>query len=196
MVEAVDHSVGRIIAALEENGLTGKTLVFFTSDNGGYLTYEGGHHNISSNGPLRGQKGEVFEGGHRVPAIARWPGRIQPGVTDETAMTFDLFPTLARLAGAGIAALALDGTDLNGLLFNRKELEARTLFWRRSDKKAVRQGDWKLVVTGAEEPQLYNLKTDIGESKDLSAAQPKVKAQLLKELAQWEAGVDAKEPAQ
>lgn len=193
MVEAVDDSVGRIVRALDERNLSGNTLVVFTSDNGGYLTYSGGFHNISSNGPLRGQKTDVYEGGHRVPAIARWPGRIRPGVSGQTAMSFDLFPTVAELAGVGGSAssLALDGVSLKPLLVDRRPLPARTLFWRMRGKKAVRQGDWKLVRNGPEEPQLFNLRQDVGETTDRSDAEPAIRAQLLRELARWEAGVNA-----
>jgi arylsulfatase A-like enzyme len=192
MVEAVDESTGRIVAALQQHGLTENTLVVFTSDNGGYLTYQGGYHNISSNGPLRGQKTDVYEGGHRVPAIVRWPGRIRPGISDQTAMTFDLFPAFAQLAGASgrAASLKLDGSNLNPVLFDGKPLAARTLFWRMRDKKAVRQGDWKLVLAGKQEPELYNLRSDIGESRNLADSQPEMKSKLLRELARWEADVD------
>ncbi len=192
MVEAVDESVGRIAAALDQHGLAENTLVFFTSDNGGYLTYQGGYRNISSNGPLRGQKTDVYEGGHRVPAIARWRGRIRPGVSHEIAMSFDLFPAFAELAGAGgrVRSLKLDGANLNRVLLDGGKLAPRTLFWRMRDKKAVRQGDWKLVQLGKEPAELYNLKDDIGESKNLAASHPDDRSRLLGELARWETDVD------
>lgn len=196
MVEALDDSVGRIVRALDERGLAGNTLVVFTSDNGGYLTYSGGFHNISSNGPLRGQKTDVYEGGHRVPAIARWPGRIRPGLSDQTAMSFDLFPTLAELAGVGrlIPSLSLDGVSLRSLLLDRRPLPARPLFWRMRDRKAVRQGDWKLVSNGPAEPQLFNLRQDVGETVDRSGAEPEIRARLLHYLARWEAAIDRPSP--
>lgn len=191
MVEAVDDSVGRIVRALEQHRLTDRTLVFFTSDNGGYLTYSGGYHNISNNGPCRGQKGDVYEGGHRVPAIAWWPGRIRPGVSGQTAMSFDLVPTFAALAGTGAQARApeFDGVNLNPLLFHQQALPSRTLFWRMHEKKAVRQGDWKLVVVD-KDTHLFNLKDDIAEKTDLSLQHPEIKARLSNELARWEAGID------
>ena len=100
MIKSLDDSVGKIMKALDDCGESERTLFVFTSDNGGYLRYSGGYHNISSNGPLRGQKCDIYEGGHRVPAIAWWPGRIAPGaVCDQTTMTFDLFPTLTDLCG-------------------------------------------------------------------------------------------------
>ncbi|MCP5116779.1 MAG: sulfatase [bacterium] len=192
MVEAVDRGVGRIVAAIEDLGLADNTLVFFTSDNGGYLTYQGGFHNISNNGPLRGQKGEVYEGGHRVPAIAWWPGRIQPGVSEGTTMTFDLFPTFLELAGIdpGEASGKLDGVSLARLLSGREPIEARTLFWRRDNAAAVRRGPWKLIRLGDQKPQLYNLADDIGETKNRAAARPALVDTLLRALAEWEADVD------
>ena len=105
MVQSIDKSVGRIVATLRRLDLAGNTLVIFTSDNGGYLSYDGGFENISSNGPLRGQKTEVYEGGHRVPSIAWWPGRIEPSVSADTIMSFDLFPTFLSLAGASAPGL-------------------------------------------------------------------------------------------
>ncbi len=144
MVEALDESVGDIVATLRRLDLERRTLVFFTSDNGGYRHYAHRFHNISSNGPLRGQKTDVFEGGHRVPAIARWPGRIRPGVCDHTVMTFDLFPTLLSLAGRATGP-DLDGVDISALLFDGAELAPRTLFWRMRRHRAVWRGPWKLV---------------------------------------------------
>ncbi len=190
MVEAVDGSVGEIMRALRANGLDDNTLVVFTSDNGGYLTYEGGYHNISSNGPLRGQKTDVYEGGHRVPAIARWPGRIAPGVSDETVATFDLFPTLMELAGAASVDLSFDGVSLSRLLLDGDQIGDRNLFWRMRGEKAMRQGNWKLVQIGDSAPELYELGADIGEQHDLAPDQPERLAGMLEELAAWEADVD------
>ena len=192
MVEAVDASTGRIVAALEKLGLERNTLVFFASDNGGYLTYEGGYHNISSNGLLRGQKTDVYEGGHRVPAIAWWPGRIEPGICDATTATFDLFPTFAEIAGADLpdAAPRLDGVSLTKLLFERKAPSARTLFWRMREKRAVRRGPWKLVRLGEDPPELFNLDADIAESRNLASGQPGLVTELLSALSAWEADVD------
>lgn len=187
MVGAVDDSAGRIVKALDERNLSSNTMVLFTSDNGGYLTYQGGFHNISSNGPLRGQKTDVFEGGHRVPAIARWPGRIRPAVSDQTAMSFDLFPTFAELAG--VNGEGVDGVSLKPLLLGNRPLPSRTLFWRMRGKKAVRQGDWKLVWNGPEKAQLFNLRQDLGETTDRGDAEPDLRARLLRELAGWEAEV-------
>ena len=191
MVEALDRSVGRIVEAVKANGLSKDILIIFTSDNGGYLTYQGGYHNISSNGPLRGQKAQVYEGGIRVPAIAWWPERIEPGVTAELAASFDLFPTFLELAGIGTRAdLKLDGVSLAPLLLDGGGLPDRTLFWRMRDRKAVRQGPWKLVAAGEAAPELYNLAEDIGENSDLSAQRPELVRRLLSELEAWEIDVE------
>jgi arylsulfatase A-like enzyme len=191
MIEAVDGSVGRIVEAVRVNGLAENTLIFFTSDNGGYLTYDGGYHNISSNGPLRGQKKDVYEGGIRVPAIVSWPGRITPGVTDSLTASFDLFPTFLELAGLGPRVdLKLDGSSLAPLLLRREEIVSRTLFWRMRDRRAVRQGPWKLVALGEAAPELYDLTQDIGETSDRAADQPDLARQLLSELQAWESDVE------
>lgn len=192
MVEAVDGSVGEIMDALRANGLDENTLVIFTSDNGGYLTYEGGYHNISSNGPLRGQKTDVYEGGHRVPGIARWPGRISPGVSDETVSTFDLFPTFMELVGASGNGFSFDGVSLDRLLLEGDAIGERSLFWRIREEKAMRQGDWKLVRIGDAAAELYDLGTDIGEQNDVAADQPERLAGMLEELVAWEADVDGR----
>lgn len=189
MLEAMDRSVGTILDALKQQGLEGNTMVIFTSDNGGYLNYDQEFHNISSNGPLRGQKGDLFEGGHRVPFIACWPGRIQPGETTEIGHSTDLFPTFAALAGVPSAGLAVDGADLAPLLFQGASLPDRMLFWRKGDLGAVRSGSWKLDISG-EGVQLFDLARDIGESNDLSGQMPEQVTLLHSAWETWEADVN------
>lgn len=193
MVESVDRSVGRIMATLEKLQLKEQTLVVFTSDNGGYLTYaDGGFERISNNGPLKGQKTDVEEGGHRVPAIFAWPGKIAPGqVCDETLMSMDLFPTFLRLAGAAAPPhQELDGVDLASILFERGKIKPRTLFWRAGEKRAVRRGPWKLNLTDRLNPLLYRLDLDLGETTNVAADH----GELVKELSQaydtWETDVN------
>ena len=195
MIEELDRSVGRIVAALQTHGLDRNTFVFFVSDNGGYLHYSGLHRGeISSNGPLRGQKGEVFEGGHRVPAIAWWPGKIEPGlVTHQTAMTMDLMPTYLNLAGLEAAPAgsphALDGTSLTELLLRARPLPERTVFWRMRGRRAARSGRWKLVCLDENSPMLFDLDNDLEESKDLSLAKPELARKLLDAYERWETEV-------
>jgi len=190
MVEAVDTSVGKIMAALKDLGLDDNTLVFFTSDNGGYLEYAGKFQGeISSNSPCRGQKTDVWEGGHREPAIAWWPGRIQPGaVTDQTAITMDLLPTFAELADVTSPG-DIDGTSLTPLLFEGQPLPQRDLFWRFDTDWAVRRGPWKLVGKG-KETALYNLDEDIGETSDIAAKHPQLVESLTQSFEKWQRDVD------
>jgi len=189
MIAALDRSVGEIVAALDEYGLERDTLVFFTSDNGGYLTYGKDFRHISSNGPLRGQKGDVFEGGHRVPAIARWPGKIQAGATsDATTITMDLMPTFLELAGQS-PARKLDGVSLTGLLLEGERPKERTLFWRMGNR-AARRGDWKMVWPTRGEPMLFNLNKDLAESENVAATQPEITDQLRQQINAWEKEVE------
>ncbi|MFH5884661.1 sulfatase-like hydrolase/transferase [Halalkalibaculum sp. DA3122] len=189
MIEAIDKSVGRIINKLKELELAKETLVIFTSDNGGYTHYYQNEHkfeNISNNGPLRGQKGQVYEGGHRVPMIAYWPGKIRAGTeTDETAMTMDFFPTLVELTGSGpIKNQKIDGVSLLPVLLKNEHLPERTLFWKIRDDWAIRMGPWKLVNTG-DDKQLFNLSNDIGEKRDISSQRPELLKTLVSLYKEW-----------
>ena len=191
MIESLDRNVGRLIDTLKELELESNTLVFFTSDNGGYLRYGGKYQGqISSNGPLRGQKSDIYEGGHRVPAVAWWPGRIRPGgVTGETAMTMDLMPTFLRLAELEIppaeSPTAPDGLSLTSLLFEGQALPRRTLFWRKRSAQAAREGPWKLVRSGGDSA-LYDLRSDIAEQSDVGTLHPEVVARLEAAVVAWE----------
>ncbi|MBN2562090.1 MAG: sulfatase-like hydrolase/transferase, partial [Phycisphaerae bacterium] len=155
----------------------------------------------------RGVKGTLWEGGHRVPGIAYWPGMIHPqSVTDVTAMTMDLLPTIATIAGLPLpSGLKPDGANLLPVLRDGKSLPQRTLFWRFGRDRAVREGPWKLLITASrrgkrktneataadEEICLFNLETDLGEKKNLADAQPdRVRAMQVK-LTAWEKDVSA-----
>jgi len=185
MIESLDANVGRIVAAVKRLGLERKTLIFFTSDNGAYKW-------VGSNLPCRGQKTDLWEGGHRVPAVAYWPGKIRAGtVTHETSMTMDLFPTMTAMAGAKLPrGLKLDGTSLLPLLLEGKKLPERTLFWRFRKEHAVRKGPWKLLVRG-ENQYLFNLDDDIGEKNDLASVKPEIFKALQAEYLAWEKDVTA-----
>jgi arylsulfatase A-like enzyme len=192
MIESVDKSVQRVIDALEKNGLAENTLVVFMSDNGGYLYYGPRFKNISSNGKLRGQKSQVYEGGHRVPCIVSWPGKIKPNqVSHEKVMTMDFFPTIARLAGAPLPTRQkVDGVDISRLLIKGKPIKKRTLFWWKDKARAVRRGPWKLVAKG-KNIELYNLDDDLGEKKNLANQKPELVAKMTKALAKWEKDVES-----
>lgn len=190
MIAALDDSVGQIVAALDQHGLTNNTLVVFTSDNGGYLTYDGKFKNISSNGPLRDQKTSIYEGGHRVPAIFAWPGTIGPAETAATAHSTDLLPTFLHFAGSTGDGVQRDGLNLAPLLLTAEPLPERTLFWRMDQKRAVRRGSWKVCVTGGREPELYNLDSDIGEQHNIAAEHPDLVTELTSAWDAWNADVN------
>ena len=183
MVESLDAGVGKIVKKLKDLGLDRKTLVFFTSDNGAYSW-------VGSNLPCRGQKTDLWEGGHRVGAVAYWPGRIKPGaVTKQTAMTMDLFPTMVDLAGAKLPKnLKLDGLSLLPLLLRGNELAKRTLFWRFRKEHAVRKGPWKFLVRG-EKQFLFNLEQDIHEDNNLAETRGDLVGTLNAEYQAWEKDV-------
>ena len=189
MMEEMDKGVGQVVDALERLGLADNTLVFFFSDNG--ATPNG------SNGPLREFKGSDWEGGHRVPAVAWWPGRIQAGSTsDQLAIGIDLMPTMLALAGASVPeGHRLDGVDLSPVLFEGKSLGDRKLFW---NGNAMRDGPWKLIRQGkgAQGVGLYNLAEDLGEQNNLAEQHPQRVEQMLAEIAAWQDDVTATATAQ
>jgi arylsulfatase A len=184
-VEEVDWSVGQILDAVGKQGLAERTLVIFTSDNGGTPR--------SVNAPLRGHKGSTWEGGVRTPTIAWWPKKIPAGTeTDAIVGMFDILPTFAALAGGKVPARRkIDGTDIWPQLAGDKDAKpAHETFhyYRGLRLEAIRHGDWKLRIvnsTGKQDTKappfkakLYNLKSDIGESTDVAAANPDVVKKL------------------
>ena len=189
MVESLDQGVGRIVAALRQHGIHDNTLVIFTSDNGGYLTYGPKFRNISSNGHFRGQKTELYEGGHRVPAIFTWPERIKPATSSATTHSVDLLPTIAELAGIDSNDVKTDGLSLVTHLTTDAELPDRMLFWRARSRSAVRSGPWKLVRNG-KKTELFHLENDPGEQRDLADRHPETVARLTKAWTRWEADVN------
>jgi arylsulfatase A-like enzyme len=219
MIDSVDESVGRVLAKLDELKLSGNTLVIFTSDNGGVGGYvEAGvkaREGITNNAPLHGGKGMLYEGGIRVPWIARWPGKVKAGVTcDEPIKSVDLYPTLLSLANASPpTGQGLDGTSIAPLLFGnggRAQGQSRKPLywhfpgylgsgkdiWRTTPAGAIRTGDWKLIEffeTGKIE--LYNLADDIGEKNDLAMKMPDRAKSLHDDLVMWRKSVNAPMPA-
>ena len=189
MVESLDQSVGAIVAALKERKLDRNTLVIFTSDNGGYITYGPKFKNISSNGVLRGQKTQLYEGGHRVPMVISWPAGIQPAVTAQTCHSVDLLPTFAALAGVAQDNLQTDGIDLAPLLFKGQPLPDRTFYWRASSQAAVRRGHWKLYRNDGI-TELYNLDTDLSEQHNQADQNPDLVSELSAAWTAWNADVN------
>ena len=189
MVEAMDLAVGKVLAKLDELGLKENTIVIFTSDNGGLSTSEG---SPTSNLPLRGGKGWMYEGGIREPLIVRWPGVTKPGSVIETPVSSpDFFPTLLEAAGAKPEpGQKLDGVSLVPVL-KGGSLAERALFWHYphygnqggAPGAAIRRGDWKLIEWFEDQRvELYNVKEDIGEQEDLSRDQPALVEKLHAEL--------------
>jgi arylsulfatase A len=204
VIEEIDAGVGAILAELKKHDLEKTTLVIFTSDNGPWLGY--GNH-AGTKGPLREGKGTVFEGGVRVPCIARWPGQIPPSsIQGNPLMSIDLFPTLAKLIGAELPKLPIDGKDAWPLFACEKDAkcphEAYFHYYAQGELQAVRSGKWKLMLPhtyrtmngqpqGADgkpgryrqvkidKPELYDLEADVSESKDVAAANPEVVKKLL-----------------
>jgi len=199
VIAEIDWSVGEVVAALERNRLD-NTLIIFTSDNGPWLNY--GNH-AGSAGPLREGKGTAFEGGPRVPAIMRWPGRIPAdSICDKMASTIDLLPTLAAVTGAPLPGRTIDGVSLLPLLLGDESVDPRNEFWfyYEGELRAVRVGHWKRVyqhrtrsyvgvepgVDGHPGPYafptvpaaLYDLETDVGETTDVAALHPEIVARL------------------
>jgi arylsulfatase A-like enzyme len=187
MIMALDDAVGRVLDALDASGLARETLVVFLSDNGAALI-PGSSENGGSNGPLRGSKAQLWEGGIRVPFLARWPGRIPSGRTvSEPVISLDLFPTLATLAGAARPA-NLDGLDIGPLLFGEADsLPGRDLCWRFYDSQsAIRSGDWKWTRV-APDMGLFNLRETISESDDRKEAEKARATDLRKRWQDWHA---------
>ena len=198
MVESIDDSVGRVLATLEKLELSDNTVVIFTSDNGGF-------YKATSNAPLRANKGAYYEGGIRVPLIVKWPGVSESGLTSGVPVTSsDLYPTCLAAAGLPMNQNQhQDGVNLKPLLNGQGELPERSLYWHYPHynshpssvpSSVIRRGDWKLIQTfdpvGLE---LYNLKDDIGESRNLAIQRPGLVKELLAELDVWRLSVGAEQ---
>jgi arylsulfatase A-like enzyme len=188
MVERVDRGVGEILRTIDRLKLTGRTIVIFTNDNGGEW--------LSSNAPFFHRKVSLWEGGIRVPALIRWPGRLPRGkVSHQVGITMDLHASI--LAATGTRAPAsprLEGLDLFPILEGRSPVVERTLFWRLNaparQQRAVRSGDWKVVLDGTA-VFVFDLRTDVGERHDLSGRRQDIANRLVPLVTAWEKDVDA-----
>jgi len=198
MVESVDDSVGRIQRKLQSLGITDRTLIVFMSDNGGYWP------GATSNAPLRAGKAYPYEGGTREPLIVKWPGRIKPGTTCSMPVcSIDFFPTLLEIAGVK-PPVAVDGLSFVPLLRQTGSLQRDALYWHYPHYcwnalirpfGAVRAGQWKLIEFYEDlRVELYNLKDDLGESRDLAADNPSKAAELREMLHRWRKSVGAQMP--
>jgi arylsulfatase A-like enzyme len=200
MVESLDENIGRVLAKLKAAGLEQNTFIAFTSDNGPAQ----GSPNIKvwpehwpkeiivgSAGPLSGHKAQFLEGGIREPFILRWPVRLKAGdVYRQPVSTMDLYPTFCAAAGVTVpAGTKLDGVNLLPYLLGEKTgAPHNILFWKNGDQGAVRQGDWKLLLSPWQPKlQLFNLADDIAEKRDLTGEKPALVEQLHKAWLEWNA---------
>lgn len=176
MVEVMDQGIGDILKTLEELGLEENTLVVFLSDNGA--------ETFGHNGILNGSKSSLLEGGHRVPAIAYWKGKIEPGISDATVMSFDWMPTFVSLTNANVD-LSLDGIDISGHLLRGSSLPERNLFWRYRTEKVVRQNQNKLFINETD-TMLFDLQNDISESQNIADTNTSLVRELITAFQDWD----------
>jgi arylsulfatase len=216
VMHEIDWSTGEVLEALKKAGVIDNTLVIFTSDNGPWMVY--GNH-AGGVGPLRGCKGNCWDGGVRVPCVMQWPARLKPGSVVKTPMmTIDVLPTIANLIGAPLPQKKIDGKDAWKVIAGEQDQpvqEAYYFFYRRNSLEAMRMGRWKLqfphqwrdsktspandghagkYVTQECGLELYDLESDLGESKDVSSVYPEIvkKMQALADLKREELGDDLK----
>jgi arylsulfatase A len=220
MLEHIDKGIGRIEQKLEESGLALNTIIIFFSDNGGLvqrfdkipLIAKGKQHIYensslmyiaSSNLPLRGEKGSLYEGGIREPMIVKWPGYVQQGTISEALVSsVDFLPTFADLAGVDLPQTQVfDGVSLVDVFTGRTALQNRSIFWHYPvyhhdvPKSAVRKGDWKLIHNLVDDSySLYDLEVDIGEQADLSELFPNKKEEMVNILNKWRKDTGARLP--
>lgn len=185
MMRSLDNAIGTVMQALEQSGLAKETLVIFTNDNGG--------ERFSNNGVFSNSKGSLWEGGIRVPAFVRWPGKIKPGTsTSQMAITMDWSATILAAAGASIPGSAtLDGIDLLPICKGERDQVERTFFWRtfqRKDQQAIRQGRWKYLKVEADE-YLFDIINDPSEKYDQKNKQQQVLQEMKATYASWQSSV-------
>ncbi len=205
MIETLDAAVGRLMTKVESLGLQDNTILIFTSDNGGLHVLEFPSTPATHNKPYRAGKGYLYEGGLREPLLVRWPGKVAAGSTCETPVVLtDLVPTLLEAAGVDTSKAIgpLDGVSIMKLL-RGESLPARLLYWHFPNYTnqggrpagAIRDGDWKLVEQFEDgSVELFNLAQDVGETKNLAAADPARADELRKKLHTWQASVGARMP--
>lgn len=186
MMVSMDNAIGQIMQALDDKNIANNTVVIFTSDNGG--------ERFSDMGIYRGKKMELWEGGIRVPAFVRWPGKIQPNtVCEQVAITMDWTKTILSIAGADKrSSVQMDGIDLTPVLTGKAKESNRTLYWRifqRNQHKAMRDGKWKYIKDEKGTEYLFDLSLDPSEKNDLKTKQTKVFNQLREKYRLWEATV-------
>lgn len=188
MIEVMDEGVGKIMQAIKDEGLYENTIVVFCSDNGAA-------GKRGDNGVLRAAKASVYEGGHRVPGIISYPGKIKAGTINDTpVMTMDLLPTFVDFSGGNLTKELIDGVNLKNMLLENETLPERDLFWSFANRRAMRSGKWKLVSHKKKDGrinELYNLDNDLSEKIDVSKEHPELVIEMLSKLQNWEEEVRA-----
>lgn len=187
MTWSMDKAVGKVIKTLESTGKIDNTIIFFLSDNGGALS------NNSYNKPLKGWKGNKFEGGHRVPFFVYWKGKLKGGVKyNKTVSALDIFPTAFAVTGNEYkAGKPLDGVNLLPYINGQKEGKPHDiLFWRKDTPTAVRMGDWKMIRMEGFGKVLYNLKDDFQENNNVINQNPEIANEMTQKLEKWEKELD------
>ncbi|WP_157637692.1 sulfatase [Flexithrix dorotheae] len=183
MIETMDEGVGDVMQALTDEGLVENTIVIFCSDNGAAA-------GRGDSGGLRSFKASIYEGGHRVPAIISYQGKIRSGqVNHDQVMSMDFLPTLVDFAGGTPTHKNIDGISIKDMLLNETILPKRDLFWSFKNRKAMRSGKWKLIVIprdGKEVLELYDLENDLAESVNLADEEPELVKEMQQKLIQWE----------
>ena len=208
MVHSVDENIGRVLAKIEQLGISDETLVLLFSDNGGYINKKQDIQ-VTDNYPLRSGKGSLYEGGIREPLLVRWPGVIEPGtVCEEPVSSVDFYPTL--LEAAGLEGEATHNRDVDGLSLiplltkSQESLERDTLYWhyphyyfypKTTPVGAIRRGDWKLLEHfESGQLELFNLEEDLSEQTNLAEKKPEKAKELLNALQNWRSEIRAQMP--
>jgi arylsulfatase A len=207
MIEHMDDALGKVVQTLKDQGLYNNTIIIFFSDNGGLIGNSNNRKKVTSNFPLRSGKGDMYEGGVRVPLIIQWPEKIPGGeVKHDPVISTDLFNTILGLTGATIDTTydsGRDGVDLSGLLFRNEIITREALFWHyphyhpegAKPYGAVRKGNWKLIeVFEYDSLQLFNLKDDVQEQHNLALSYPEKLEELYRDLKSWRSEVSAQMP--
>ncbi|MEO2022343.1 MAG: sulfatase [Pirellulaceae bacterium] len=207
MFHSLDESVGRIVRKLEQLKIADRTVILFTSDNGGLTQRLGKKTNITDNAPLRRGKGSAYEGGVRVPMIVHWPGVTKAGSSCDTpVMTIDYFPTIMQITAAGPGRTPqhkVDGKSFVPLLQGKPGISRDALFWHYPHYHAggdhpygaIRNGNWKLIEFYHDQSiELYDLDKDIGEAKNLATREPEMARRLRGQLQNWRRSVAAQMP--
>ncbi|QDT89575.1 arylsulfatase [Gimesia algae] len=191
MITRLDRDMGSLVSLLKELKLENNTIIFFTSDNG---PHQEGNHKVeffNSNGPLRGYKRDLYEGGIRVPLIVKWPGKIQPDTTtDHISAFWDFLPTACDLAGVK-PPQNIDGISYLPELLAKPQRTHETLFWKYRGKEALRAGQWKAVRVKSEKPlELYDLEADIGEDHNVAEQHPQIVTHMQQQIKESQTASD------